>query len=638
MKHLFKALLVLLSNLPVMLWSQAIQSHGAHEDPGVQHLEVKDSLPQNELSAIVPGDVSLREGLFNSRRNLTKAYLFRLSTRNLLQNHMLEAGMRIDDPSENLHQGWEAPHYQLRGHFAGHWLSAAAHYSAIDQDALLAARVDEVIRLLGECQERNGGEWIGSIPEKYFEMLEKGQAVWSPQYTLHKTMMGLLDAYVYLGNEDALVELEKAADWFDTWTQGLIERGRGEVVYSGECAGMLELWANLYAITENPKYLEIASRYAMPDLFKSLLAGKDALSNDHANASVPWIQGAARLYEVTGDERYREVVETFWKVALLDRGMFATTGNNAGEFWIPPHQFGKFLGSRTQEHCTVYNMIRVADFLFRWTGDSQYSDYIERALFNGILAQQNPHTGMISYFLPLQPGARKDWGTETNDFWCCHGSLVQAQSMYEDLIYYTSNEGISVSQFIPSQSELSVAGKPVLIDMDLDTSDAENNFIAEGDVSRWLVKIKVSASGNSNWALSIRQPGWALSEGTVLVNGQAVDGVYSENGFIKLNRKWKEDTVTVSFEKEITREALPGDERRFAFLDGPIVLAALTDIEPQVSLNNLSLSPQYEHLYVPGQNWQYGHYLVNTSQGAVKLKPLFEIGDETYSVYFSNSD
>ena len=48
-------------------------------------------------------------------------------------------------------------------------------------------------------------------------------------------------------------------------------------------------------------------------------------------------------------------------------------------------------------------MIRVAQYLLRWTGEARYADYIERALYNGILVQQKPNTGVVAYFLPLQP-------------------------------------------------------------------------------------------------------------------------------------------------------------------------------------------------------------------------------------------
>ena len=108
---------------------------------------------------------------------------------------------------------------------------------------------------------------------------------------------------------------------------------------------------------------------------------------------------------MTGDERWRRVAEAYWRSAVTDRGYFATGDQTAGEIWTPPNQLAARLADKNQEHCTVYNMIRLADYLFRWSGDIAYADYIERNLHNGILAQQNPETGMISYFLPLELGA-----------------------------------------------------------------------------------------------------------------------------------------------------------------------------------------------------------------------------------------
>ena len=632
---------ILCAALPVAVFAptlsaQAIQSRGALADPGVQVLDIRPEKPVPRLSNSTPGEVTLQPGLFRDRRELTKAYMLRLKTPDLLQNHLLEAGVRLDQPSEQMHQGWEAPHYQLRGHFAGHWLSAAAHFAASDRDPLLKVRVDEMVAELQRCQQLNGGRWVGSIPEKYMTILAEGRPIWSPQYTLHKTFMGLFDAYRLSGDTRALEVLGNAADWFLDWSDREIRAGRGEAVYGGECAGMLELWADLYGATKDERYLTLASRYAMPDIFRSLLAGGDPLSNDHANASVPWIHGAARLYEVTGDARYRDVVTTFWKQAVEQRGMFATTGNNAGEFWIPPHQFGRFLGSRTQEHCTVYNMIRVAEYLFRWTGDARYADYIERALYNGILAQQNPHTGLIAYFLPTQPGGKKVWGTEKNDFWCCHGTLVQAQAMYEDLIYYRSPEAVTVSQFIPSHAVLGATDDQIVIVQSVDPTSGQANFTRPDDVTEFAVNLSISSQTSREWTLRVRQPAWAIGAAVVTVDGKKVAAAAVKNGFVELKRAWSNAQVKIAFPKRVTREPLPGDPERFALLDGPIVLAAVTSEEPVIA-DDTSVVPSYEHIYVDGRDWQANHYRVRTSQGSVALKPVFEIADEAYALYFARA-
>jgi len=113
------------------------------------------------------------------------------------------------------------------------------------------------------------------------------------------------------------------------------------------------------------------------------------------------------MYDVTGEQRWRDITEAYWKCAVTDRGTFCTGGQNSGEIWCPPHEFAARLGDKTQEHCTVYNMIRLADYLFRWTGESSYADYIEKNFYNGILAAQNGTTGMVAYYLPLAPVRRK---------------------------------------------------------------------------------------------------------------------------------------------------------------------------------------------------------------------------------------
>ena len=44
----------------------------------------------------------------------------------------VEAKQVVDDPTTaNIHWGWEAPVCQLRGHFLGHWISAADRKSVV---------------------------------------------------------------------------------------------------------------------------------------------------------------------------------------------------------------------------------------------------------------------------------------------------------------------------------------------------------------------------------------------------------------------------------------------------------------------------------------------------------------------------
>lgn len=127
----------------------------------------------------------LLPGLFKERSDVNRAYLMELKTENLLQNFYLEACIRTDRDITEMHLGWESPTCQLRGHFLGHWLSAASMLVAQNNDRELKAKLDIIIDELERCQKLNGGRWIGSVPEKYFERLEKNEYIWSPQAVLN---------------------------------------------------------------------------------------------------------------------------------------------------------------------------------------------------------------------------------------------------------------------------------------------------------------------------------------------------------------------------------------------------------------------------------------------------------------------
>ena len=292
--------------------------------------------------------VNVTDSLFRRRMDVNKAYLKELDDTCLLQNYYFEAGviipglMMFQNPEDvKLHWGWEAPSCQLRGHFLGHYLSAASMIVANDGDEILAAKLRHIISELKRCQELNGGRWAGPIPEKYFEVLTTDRYIWSPQYTIHKLLMGLVDTYKYTGNEEALEILSGMGDWFLDWTRDMRVRCP-DAIFKGEQAGMLEVWADAYAVTGDKKYLKIADAYKGQRLFKLIeVKGVDALTDDHTNASIPIIQGAAKMYEITGRPMWRKIVESFWDAAVTERGMYATTGQNAGEFWIPPKKMGE---------------------------------------------------------------------------------------------------------------------------------------------------------------------------------------------------------------------------------------------------------------------------------------------------------
>ena len=595
-------------------------------------------MPQSKQFA--PRDVVLEPGLFRDRYELNRRYVMSLKNENLLQNHYLEA--RIWQTSfrnthngetswgEDRHWGWESPTCQVRGQFLGHWLSAAARIAETGDDSEARAKLNKVVAELARCQQANGGEWVASIPPSYLEWTAKGQPTWAPHYVVHKTLMGLFDAYAISGNEQALEILSKAAEWFVRWSSKFDPDAMNNILDT-ETGGMLEVWANLYGVTGKQEHLDLVYRYDRPRLFDRLLNGEDALTNQHANTTIPEAHGAARAWEVTGDERWRRVVEAYWECAVTNRGYFCTGGQTCGEVWTPPYAFSARLGDKNQEHCTVYNMMRLADYLFRWTGHAQYADYIERNLYNGILAQQNPSTGMVSYFLPLCAGGKKRWGSPTNDFWCCHGTLVQAHTLHNAYGFYKSDDGLILANYIPSSVTWRREGGVVV--QARQTIDPEVS--AQSLPRRLVVNLVVSCSTQTEFPLQVRVPWWVSGEMEIWVNGVRLDtNAVAPSSFVTIRRTWQQETIRIVIPRSLHSSPIPDMPDMVAFMDGPEVLAGLVQEETRLAGNRDEpgsfLTPDNEREWT---TWRRTYRTTGQSRG-VRFVPLHAIQDETYAVYF----
>lgn len=69
-------------------------------------------------------------------------------------------------------------------------------------------------------------------------------------------------------------------------------------------------------------------------------------------------------------------------------------------------------------------MLKLTKVLLLETGDAKYSDYYEKALYNHILASQNPETGMTTYYLPLVAGSKRGYSSAFETFTCCFEFLI----------------------------------------------------------------------------------------------------------------------------------------------------------------------------------------------------------------------
>lgn len=602
--------------------------------------------------------VKLREGDFIRREHSNREYLMKLQNQHLLRNYELEAGRytgRGHDP--NAFGGWEDPTCQLRGHFLGHWLSAAAMHWQETGDGELKAKLVAVIDELALCQRDNGGEWACPIPEKYLYWIGQGRGVWAPQYNIHKLFMGLVDVYKIVGYEKALTIADKLADWFYRWS-GEYSREQFDNILDVETGGMLEVWADLLEITGQEKYRTLLERYYRGRLFDPLLEGKDVLTNMHANTTIPEILGCARAYEVTGEEKWLKIAECYWKCAVTDRGSFATGGQTQGEIWTPKQKLKARLGDKNQEHCTVYNMIRLADFLFRQTKDPEYMHYIEYNVQNGLMAQAywhgapykgSPWGGLLTYFLPMKAGSKKDWAGETDSFFCCHGTMVQANAAWNRHIYYVDGNELYLTMFVGSEATAEMNGQQIKVSVRQDylngslMTSSENNakqtvnetasaYANKPDFRKYVINVWTDKP--ADFTLNIRIPDWITKAATVTVNDEEPMMITDTSKFVSLQRSWQNgDSVTVFLPIGVKFIALPDDPDMGAFRYGADVLAGITESERVLYIDG---KPEDELTMDCEREWGTFRTLYRTENQdpGINFRRLNDIGYEPYQIYF----
>lgn len=621
------------------------------------------SLADAELTTLAPSAIQLLDGQLRERRRPTLAYLHSLTDDNLLRPYRFQAGLwswsgtagttvgaTVADGPDQWHWGWEAPTSQLRGHIVGHWLSAAAHLR--HEDRVLAARSDDIIDSLEQCQEANGDGWIAPFGPEHLERIAEGKPAWAPHYVVHKVLAGLLDQATLTHQPVAERILHKAAEWFERFTR---DRTRTQLddILDVETGGMLEVWAGMLALTGDALYRTLLGRYRRGRLVDALLRGEDVLTNKHANTQIPEILGCARAYDATGDEEWLRIVEAFWEQAVTLRGTYVTGGSTSAEVWQPIGDHS----ARTQdvqEHCTVFNMMRLADWLYHRTGDPTYADYWERNLVNGILAQQHAGTGMVAYFLSLDPGAQKQWGRKLEDFWCCHGTLLQAHTSQLGDPAHIHGKRLRLSQWIPSEIDCDIDGTSVHVQISQDPVRGlapgwdhprpgalaiQELHRSTAPVARPSAQIFTITNRTAHTAVEIevRIPHWAVD---VAITGDGATAPADLGaGQIVIVHLAEGATAIVELGTALETHRLPGDPQRFAVTDGPLVLAGLCDTERELAGNpaepGTMLRPSQERTH---SWWNAGRYHTRGLSRGFSLIPLQDITDEKYTVFFGAPD
>lgn len=465
--------------------------------------------------------------------------------------------------------GWESLDCDLRGHITGHLMSALAALYAQTGSVSVKQKCDSIVNGLDEVQQMYGSGYLSAFGEGLINRCIAGKPVWAPWYTLHKILQGLIDQYSLCGNDTALAMACRMGDWAYRKVSRLDEATRYRMLRN-EFGGFNETMYELYALTsssalskqffngyspQSANYLKVARFFYDRDKIDPLKNGNLDLGTNHANTFIPKLLGEARNYELFGNQDSRKAAELLFRTLAFDHAFVTGEVSDREHLFNPKEQY-KHLSGYDGETCCTFNLLKLAAHVFCWHPEEKTAEYVERALYNQILGQQDPESSMMCYFTPLQTGTYRLYSTRDSSFWCCMGSGFESHVKYAACIYYHSDDSLWVNLNIPSE----VNWEGTLI--------RQETLFPESGTSTFLVKGK-----SRRFALQLRYPVWAVSM-SVFVNGKRQHFKKIPGEYVSVSRLWTTgDSVVVKYGMNLHEESVKGDRHQVALLFGPIVLA-----------------------------------------------------------------
>lgn len=584
-------------------------------------------------------DVRLLDSRFKDNMERDGKWLLSIDINRLLHSWYVNAGMETHAKPLG---GWEGLDVELRGHTTGHVMSALSMMYASTGNIAYKEKGDSIVTQLARIQKvLNQGGYLSAFPQNLINRVIEGKPVWAPWYTIHKIMAGLIDMYQYAGNKQALDVVVKMGNWAYDKLKSLSSEQLA-VMMKNEFGGMIEAAYNLYGITGNEKFKKLGEFFYDHKVFDPLVQGEDKLAGLHANTQIPKIIGEARGYELTGDKNAETIAEFFWQT-VIDHHTYVTGGNSDYEHFFKPDQISKHLSRATTESCNTYNMLKLTRHLFTWTAGVKYADYYERALYNHILGSQEPHTGMVTYFLPYEPGAFKTYSTEDSSFWCCVGTGFENHAKYGEAIYYHDKKGVFINLFIPSVLNWKEKGFKLT---------QETKFPEEATTHLIVDEVK-----DGNVPLYIRYPSWATSGVTITINGKKVEVSQKPDSYIILNRTWKAgDKIDITYPMSLHLVATNDDPDMAAVLYGPIVLAGDMGTEgmkppmpfakdqldykdvpiPKDIITSLNVKgKKLDDWLIPVKGEPLTFKTVDSASKEITMIPYYKIDEQRYVIYWN---
>jgi uncharacterized protein len=451
------------------------------------------------------------------------------------------------------------------GEHAGKFLDAAANTWEFTHSPQLKTLMDRVAHELIAAQEADG--YLGTYTD---DKRWTAWDVWVHKYDL----LGLLAYYRVTGDKSALGAAQKVGDLLiNTFGEG-----KRDIIESGTHVGMaatsvLEPMVYLYRWTGEERYLKFC-RYLVaswdqangPKIIKSLNETGSVFKTANAKAyeMLSNLVGLTELYRITGDEDYLKPVRTAW-TDIREKRLYLTGTSSSSEHFKDDLVLPGDEEAHVGEGCVTVTWMQLTLDLFRLTGEAQYSEQLERTVYNQLLGAQDARTGDICYFTPLN-GQKKP----TPGINCCVSSEPRGISLIPLATWGRQGLGYAISLYTQGMASFTTRAHGTVRLL------VETKYPESGEVL-----IHVEPERDIHFPLRLRVPSWTTSY-VASVGGTTVEGKPGE--FLVLNRKWRKgDTVKVNM--DLTVRAVDGGPSypdSVAIQRGPQVLALERALNPEI--------------------------------------------------------
>ena len=188
---------------------------------------------------------------------------------------------------------------------------------------------------------------------------------------------------------------------------------------------VLEPMVLLYRSTGEKRYLDFC-RYIVkswsepngPKIIESLLehGQVNKTANGKAYEMLSNLVGLCELARATGDRKLLRPVLNAWQ-DIVSKRLYLTGAASQGEHFHNDYHLPNQMGAHVGEQCVTTTWIQLNWQLLRLTGETRFSDQLEKTFYNQLSAAQRPDGAQWCYF--TSPEGTKPYGPGIN---CCVSS------------------------------------------------------------------------------------------------------------------------------------------------------------------------------------------------------------------------